>query len=136
MPVTGWFAGVTVADIIAGYGHWIAFGLLFLVGGKMIVESYNGGAKVRTKDPTKGLSVIILSAATSIDALAVGFSFALLKIPVFYPSMVIGIVAFVMTVCGMLFGGKLGRVFGKRVEIFGGFLLIGIGAKILMEHIA
>ena len=136
MPVAGWFAGVSVADIIVGYGHWIAFGLLFLVGGKMIIESCSGRAKVKTKDPTKGLSVIILSVATSIDALAVGFSFALLKIPVLYPSIVIGVVAFVMTVCGVLFGGKLGRVFGKRVEIFGGLLLIGIGVKILMEHIA
>jgi manganese efflux pump family protein len=136
MPVAGWFAGMSVANIIAGYGHWIAFGLLSLVGGKMIIESYDGRAKVKTTDPTKGLSVIILSVATSIDALAVGFSFALLKIPVLYPSIIIGIVAFAMTVCGMLFGGKLGRIFGKRVEIFGGLLLIGIGVKILMEHIA
>jgi putative Mn2+ efflux pump MntP len=136
MPVAGWFAGVSVADIIAGYGHWIAFGLLSLVGGKMIMESYYGKAKVNATDPTKGLSVIILSVATSIDALAVGFSFALLKMPVLYPSTVIGIVAFVMTVCGMLFGGKLGKIFGKRVEIFGGLLLIGIGVKILMEHMA
>ena len=136
MPVAGWFAGVSVADIITGYGHWIASALLFLVGGKMIIESYSGGAKVGTKDPTKGLSIIILSVATSIDALAVGFSFALLKIPVLYPSVVIGIVAFVMTACGMLFGGKLGRIFGKRVEIFGGLLLIGIGTKILMQHMA
>ena len=136
MPVAGWFAGVSVANVIAGYGHWIAFGLLSLVGGKMIMESYNGKAKVNTADPTKGLSVIILSVATSIDALAVGFSFALLKIPVLFPSTVIGIVAFIMTVCGMLFGAHLGRIFGKKVEIFGGLLLIGIGVKILMEHIA
>lgn len=136
MPVAGWFAGMTVANIIAGYGHWIAFGLLSLVGGKMIMEAYNGRAKVNKSDPTKGLAVIILSVATSIDALAVGVSFALLKIPVLYPSIVIGIVAFVMTVCGMLFGGKLGEIFGKRVEIFGGLLLIGIGIKILMDHMA
>jgi putative Mn2+ efflux pump MntP len=136
MPVAGWFAGVTVANINAGYGHWIAFGLLSLVGGKMIMESYDGRAKVNTTDPTKGLSVLILSVATSIDALAVGFSFALLKTPVLYPSIVIGIVAFGMTVCGMLFGEKFGKIFGKRAEIFGGLLLIGIGLKILMEHIA
>ena len=136
MPVAGWFAGVSVATVIAGYDHWIAFGLLSLVGGKMIIESFTGKAKVNTADPTKGLSVIILSVATSIDALAVGFSFALLKIPVLYPSTVIGIVAFIMTVCGMLFGEQLGQIFGKKVEIFGGLLLIGIGVKILMEHIA
>ena len=102
----------------------------------MILESYNGRAKVNTTDPTKGLSVLILSVATSIDALAVGFSFALLKTPVLYPSIFIGIVAFGMTVCGMLFGEKFGKIFGKRAEILGGLLLIGIGVKILMEHMA
>lgn len=135
MPVAGWFAGVTVANINASYGHWIAFGLLSLVGGKMIMGSHRSGTKVNAMDPTKGLSVLILSVATSIDALAVGFSFALLQTPVLYPSIVIGIVAFGMTAGGMLFGEKLGGIFGKRAEIFGGLLLIGIGAKILMEHI-
>ncbi|MGZ6291974.1 MAG: manganese efflux pump MntP [Syntrophales bacterium] len=136
MPVAGWFAGVSVADIIAGYDHWIAFGLLTLVGGKMVIESYTGEAKVLTTDPTRGLTVIILSLATSIDALAVGFSFALLEIPAFYPSIVIGIVAFMMTMCGMLFGEKLGVIFGKKVGVLGGLLLIGIGVKILMGHMA
>jgi len=136
MPVAGWFAGVSVANIIAGYDHWIAFGLLTLVGGKMIIESFTGEAKVHTTDPTKGLTVIILSVATSIDALAVGFSFAFLQVPVFYPSIVIGIVAFIMTMCGMFFGEKLGEIFGKRVAVLGGLLLIGIGVKILMEHMA
>jgi manganese efflux pump family protein len=136
MPVAGWFAGVSVANFITGYGHWIAFGLLSLVGGKMIMESYYDTAKGNATDQTKGFSVIILSVATSIDALAAGFSFALLEMPVLSPSAVIGIVAFVMTVCGMLFGGKLGQIFGKRVEMFGGLLLIGIGVKILMEHMA
>ncbi|MGA2330733.1 MAG: manganese efflux pump MntP family protein [Syntrophales bacterium] len=135
MPMAGWFAGVSAANIIAGYDHWIAFGLLALVGGKMIIEPFTGETKVHTTDPTKGLTVTILSVATSIDALAVGFSFAFLQLPVFYPSIIIGIVAFVMTACGMLFGEKLGVIFGKRVEIFGGLLLIGIGVKILMEHI-
>ena len=135
MPMAGWFAGVSAANIIAGYDHWIAFGLLSLVGGKMIIELFTGEANVHTADPTKGLTVTILSVATSIDALAVGFSFAFLQLPVFYPSIIIGIVAFVMTACGMLFGEKLGVIFGKRVEIFGGLLLIGIGVKILMEHI-
>jgi putative Mn2+ efflux pump MntP len=102
----------------------------------MIIESYTGEAKVPTTDPTRGLTVVILSLATSIDALAVGFSFALLQIPVFYPSMVIGIVAFIMTMCGMLFGEKLGVIFGKKVGVLGGLLLIGIGVKILMGHMA
>lgn len=136
MPVAGWFAGVSVANVIAGYDHWIAFALLAVVGGKMIAESFNREEKVRTTDPTRGLIVIILSVATSIDALAVGFSFALLKTPVLYPSVIIGIVTFAMTMCGMLFGEKLGKMVGRRVEMLGGFILIGIGVKILMEHMA
>src|SRR5512135_1961583 len=68
MPVAGWLAGVTVANINTSYGHWIAFGLLSLVGGKMIMGSHRSGTKVKTMDPTKGLSVLILSVATSIDA--------------------------------------------------------------------
>jgi putative Mn2+ efflux pump MntP len=134
MPMAGWFAGVSVADIIAGYDHWMAFGLLAFVGGKMIAESFNDEEKVYTTDPTKGLTLIILSVATSIDALAVGLSFAFLKIPVIYPSIIIGIVAFLMTAIGMFFGEKLGKIVGKRVGILAGLILIGIGVKILVEH--
>jgi len=136
MPMAGWFAGVSVANIIAGYDHWMAFGLLAFVGGKMIAESFNDEAKVYTTDPTKGLTLIILSVATSIDALAVGLSFAFLKIPVIYPSIIIGIVAFFMTMVGMLFGERLGKLVGRRAETLGGIVLIGIGVIILFEHIA
>ena len=134
MPMAGWFAGVSVANIIAGYDHWMAFGLLAFVGGKMITGSFNDEAKVYTTDPTKGLTLIILSVATSIDALAVGLSFAFLKISVIYTSIIIGIVAFIMTAIGMFFGEKLGKIVGKRVGILAGLILIGIGVKILIEH--
>ncbi len=134
MPMAGWFAGMSVANIIAGYDHWVAFGLLAFVGGKMIAESFNDEARVYTVDPTKGLTLIVLSVATSIDALAVGLSFAFLKIPVIYPSIIIGIVAFLMTAIGMFFGEKLGKIVGKRVGILAGLILIGIGVKILIEH--
>lgn len=136
MPIAGWFAGMTVANIIAGYDHWIAFGLLAFVGGKMIKESFSKEEKIHASDPTKGVTLIILSVATSIDALAVGLSFAFLKIPILYPSIIIGIVAFVMTAIGMFFGERLGKVVGKRVEIVGGVILIGIGVKILIDHMA
>jgi putative Mn2+ efflux pump MntP len=102
----------------------------------MILESFNEEAKVHTTDPTKGFTLIILSVATSIDALAVGLSFAFLKIPVFYPSLIIGIVAFFMTMVGMFFGEKLGKVVGRRVEMLGGLILIGIGVKIVIEHMS
>jgi len=136
MPIAGWFAGMTVANVIAGYDHWIAFGLLAFVGGKMIKESFNKEEKVHASDPTKGVTLIILSVATSIDALAVGLSFAFLKIPILYPSIIIGIVAFIMTAIGMFFGERLGRIVGKRVEVVGGLILIGIGVKILIDHMA
>ena len=131
MPLLGWLAGVSVTTIIAGFGHWIAFGLLLLVGSRMIIGSFDGRGKIRAVDPTKGLSVIVLSVATSIDALAVGVGFAFLRTPVLYPSIVIGAVAFLMTVCGMFFGERLGMLVGRRAEMIGGVLLIGIGVKIL-----
>ena len=134
MPVAGWFAGMTVAHLIAGYDHWVAFGLLAYVGGKMIMESCHEKEKSHETDPTKGWTLIILSVATSIDAFAVGLSFAFLQIPIIYPSIIIGVVAFIMTMIGILFGGRLGKVIGKKAELAGGIILIGIGVMILIEH--
>ncbi|MCX5853521.1 MAG: manganese efflux pump MntP family protein [Deltaproteobacteria bacterium] len=135
MPIAGWFAGMTVAPVIEGYDHWVAFGLLAYVGGKMIVESFREQENIHREDPTKGLSLVMLSVATSIDALAVGLSFAFLKIPILYPSIIIGVVAFIMTMIGMVFGEKLGGLMGRKVEMIGGVILIGIGVKILIEHL-
>jgi putative Mn2+ efflux pump MntP len=136
MPIVGWLGGMTVANYIAGFDHWIAFGLLLYVGGKMIQDSFQCEEKVHPTDPTKGLTLLMLSVATSIDALAVGLSLAFLKAPILYPSMIIGLVAFIMTASGMLFGEKLGKICGKRVEVMGGIILIGIGIKILCDHVA
>lgn len=136
MPLAGWLGGMTIADYIAGFDHWIAFVLLLYVGGKMIHESFQREEKVHSNDPTKGLTLLMLSVATSIDALAVGLSLAFLKMPILYPSIIIGIVTFIMTALGMLFGEKLGKIFGKRVEVIGGIILIGIGIKILFDHVA
>ena len=102
----------------------------------MIYESINKSKNERQlSDPTRKWSLIILSIATSIDALAVGFSIALLGIEIWFISLVIGIVACVMTAIGMTFGRKLGSRFGKRMEFLGGLILIGIGAKIVIDHI-
>ena len=136
MPLAGWLGGMTVADHIAGFDHWIAFVLLLYVGGKMIHESFQCEEKVHPNDPTKGMTLLMLSVATSIDALAVGLSLALLKTPILYPSIIIGVVAFIMTALGMLFGEKLGKICGKKVEVIGGIILIGIGVKILFDHVA
>lgn len=134
MPIIGWAAGRTVEPYIAGFDHWLAFALLALIGGKMIRDFFSGDGATYNGDPTKGLMLLLLSVATSIDALAVGLSLAFLKVGIVYPSIVIGIVAFLMTAVGMRFGVLLGRVAGRWAELTGGLILIGIGLKIVVEH--
>ncbi len=136
MPVIGWYIGSSVQSTVAGYAHWVAFVLLMIVGGRMIYEACDCDEdKPQRRDPTRGLTLIILAVATSIDALAVGLSFALLDISIWYPSLIIGIVAAVFTVAGMLLGRRIGSIWGKRSEIAGGILLCLLGAKILLEHL-
>jgi putative Mn2+ efflux pump MntP len=134
MPIIGWLAGQTVVEIIASFDHWIAFALLALVGGKMIREGFEKESDEEKADQTRGWPLLLLSIATSIDALAVGFSFSVLKNPILFPAVIIGIVSFVMTTVGMIFGKVLAKIFGKKVEIFGGLVLIAIGVKILIDH--
>jgi putative Mn2+ efflux pump MntP len=134
MPIIGWLAGLTVVEIIESFDHWIAFGLLALVGGKMIREGFEKESAEECEDQTWGWPLLMLSIATSIDALAVGFSFSVLKNPILLPAVIIGIVCFLMTVTGMVFGKVLAKIFGKKLEIAGGLVLIGIGVKILIEH--
>ncbi|MGD0021521.1 MAG: manganese efflux pump MntP family protein [Smithellaceae bacterium] len=134
MPLLGWLAGLTIVNIIADYDHWVAFAVLAYVGGKMIWEALNKNKEKETDDQTKGLPLLLLSIATSIDALAVGFSFSLLKTDIILPALIIGVVCFLMTATGMLFGKGLAGIFGKKVGIVGGVVLIAIGAKILIDH--
>lgn len=137
MPMIGWLAGQGFLDYIRDVDHWVAFGLLFFIGGKMVVESFrNGGsAKKVSGDPTKGVTLILLSVATSIDSFAVGLSFAAIQLKILYPSIIIGAVAFVMTLLGTKIGPMIGKMVGKRAEFFGGLILIFIGIKILTEHL-
>ena len=135
MPVIGWLAGRTVVDVIGGYDHWVAFGLLGFVGGKMIWESFHEKEEGRKGDATRGLMLITLSVATSIDALAVGLSFAFVQVPIVSASLTIGIVAFLITVLGFFAGRRAGELLGKRAEMVGGLVLIGIGLRILLSHI-
>jgi len=134
MPIVGWLAGLTIQSRIAAWDHWIAFGLLGFVGGKMIWEAFREEGEEASTDPTRGLTLVILSIATSIDALAVGLSLAMLGVSIWVPALVIGVVAAAFTVAGMLLGRRLGVLWGRRVEIFGGLVLCGIGIKILIEH--
>lgn len=135
MPIAGWLAGQTVVSFIADYDHWIAFALLFYVGGKMIRDGFSKESDGEAADQTRGLPLLLLSIATSIDALAVGFSFSILKEPILFPAAVIGVVCFLMTATGMIFGKALAKIFGKKVGIFGGLVLIAIGVKILIDHL-
>jgi putative Mn2+ efflux pump MntP len=136
MPVLGWLAGLTVADLMGLFDHWVAFGLLAFIGGKSVWTALRGESKgARLADPTRGATLVVLSVATSIDALAVGFSFAMLHVRVWLPSLVIGVVSSAVTVIGMELGSRLGTRFGRRVEVLGGLVLIAIGIKILVQHI-
>jgi putative Mn2+ efflux pump MntP len=135
MPVIGWLAGRTIIQWVTTWDHWIAFGLLALIGGRMIHEACSDQEKPADRDPTRGFSLVLLSIATSIDALAVGFSLSVIGVSIWIPSLVIGLVAGLLTIVGMLMGGRIGDRWGSRVEIFGGIILIGIGVKILIEHL-
>jgi putative Mn2+ efflux pump MntP len=136
MPVLGWLAGRSISGWIGGIDHWVAFGLLAIIGLKMIREAFRREGARKPGDPTRGVTLIILSVATSIDALAVGLSLAFINVPILYPSVIIGIVAAGLTVVGMNLGKAVGSRFSHGVEILGGLILIGIGVKILLEHIS
>lgn len=137
MPLAGWLAGQEVLHYIRDVDHWVAFGLLFIIGGKMVVDSFchRRSSKIMSGDPTMGMSLILLSIATSIDAFAVGLSFAAIEQKILYPSIIIGVVAFGMTFIGTRLGPAIGRLAGKRAELLGGIILIFIGIKILIEHL-
>ena len=126
-----------VREYIEQYAHWVAFGLLAFVGGRMLKEAFDAGEQKRDpKDPTRGLTMVMLSIAVSIDALAVGLSLAVLNVTIFFPALIIGIVASVTTVIGLYIGKKISEFSHLRVyaEILGGVVLIGISLKILWEH--
>lgn len=134
MPVAGWLAGLSLADVISGVDHWIAFALLSLIGAKMIYESMRLESAER-RQVSLGLRVaLVLSVATSIDALAVGLSFSLLGISIVTPVAVIGAVTFALSFIGVFLGNRVGHLFENKIGIVGGLVLIGIGLKILLEH--
>jgi len=136
MPVVGWLAGMSLERFIRGYDHWLAFGLLAFIGGKMIHEAFRGEESDRSaSDPTRGGSLVLLSVATSVDALAVGLSLGVLRIRIWYPAVVIGLVAAALTAAGMHIGRPLGNRLGRKMEVVGGLVLVGIGLKILFQHL-
>ena len=136
MPIVGWLAGREMASHIDAYDHWVAFGLLCFVGGKMLWEARGQKEPDRETDPTRGLTLVTLSVATSIDALAVGMSMALLGVSVWIPAVVIGIVAGALTTVGISFGSRIGPRWGPWAAAAGGCVLLLIGVRILLSHIS
>jgi putative Mn2+ efflux pump MntP len=133
MSIAGWVAGRQVLDLISGFDHWIAFGLLAFIGGEMIYESVKTESKRVLASPGIGV-LLTLSVATSIDALAVGLGLSFLQVSIVEPAIVIGVVAFLLSFLGVYLGGKLRSLLHNRVEMLGGSILIAIGIRILMEH--
>jgi manganese efflux pump family protein len=135
MPILGWFAGSAFAGLLASVDHWIAMALLGFVGGRMIRAGLDPHGETQGGDPSRGGTLVTLAIATSIDAMAVGLSLAMLGISIVYPSLVIGVVTSGMSLGALLIGRRLGVAFGKRMEIAGGLLLIGIGLRVLLSHL-
>ncbi len=137
MPVLGWLAGENVLRYIERLDHWVALALLSFVGLKMIRESFASSHDRDTGpvDRTTGAPLLVLSVATSIDALAVGLSLAVLRTSILLPAALIGVVCFALTVVGAKLGPLVGRAVGRRAELLGGLILIGIGIKILAGHL-
>jgi len=136
MPVIGWFLGSEAVGLVGGFGRWIAFGLLVLIGVRMIRSSVKGGdgAGGSSADPSRGWTMVGLSIATSIDALAVGVSLAMVGVGIWQPSVIIGAVTVVISLVGIGIGDRAGHRWGPWVEAFGGALLVVIGLKILLLH--
>jgi len=135
MPIIGSLAGLGLKQYIAAYDHWIAFGLLAFVGGKMILEAFEIKSAEKNLDPSNLLIVLTLSVATSIDALAVGFTLSILVTSLAFAVSVIGLITFSLSYVGVSVGKRFGHFFEAKIEVFGGLVLIGIGVKILVEHL-
>jgi putative Mn2+ efflux pump MntP len=145
MPIVGWLLGSAFSKFIQGFDHWIAFALLAVVGGKMLYEAIRARKKTDCPDPNESPKVngimkwdtlLVLAFATSIDALAVGLSYSILGESIFIPSLIIGVTTFGVCLLGIEFGKRLKNVLKEWTEIAGGSILILIGLKILIEHLA
>jgi putative Mn2+ efflux pump MntP len=135
MPVIGWFAGTALAGFITELDHWVAFGLLLFVGSKMIYDAiYGDSCEVGVATVSLGV-LLMLSIATSIDALAVGVSLSFIDVAVITPAALIGVTTFLLSTAGVFIGHRCGAFFERKVEVVGGFILIGIGSKILLDHL-
>ena len=136
MPILGWLAGTSLVSLVANLDHWIALALLVFVGGRMIRSGLRDSEEEVDNDPSRGWSLVMLALATSIDALAVGLSLAVLRVDIWYPSAVIGVVTGSISLLALEVGTRVSGSLGRRMEIAGGLVLIAIGVRIVAEHIA
>lgn len=135
MPLVGSLAGLGLKAYISPYDHWIAFGLLAFVGGKMIYEAFEIESAEKNLDPSNLMILLALSLATSIDALAVGVTLSLLTRSIAVAVLIIGLITFALSYAGVAIGKRFGHFFESRIEIVGGLVLIAIGLKILLSHL-
>jgi len=135
MPLIGSLAGLSLKDYIQNYDHWVAFALLAAVGGKMIYESFKIKSVEENPDPSNIFVLLVLSIATSIDALAIGITLSFITSSIALAAAIIGLITFVLSYAGVLIGKRFGHFFENRIEAFGGLVLIGIGVKIMCEHL-
>jgi putative Mn2+ efflux pump MntP len=131
----GSLAGLSLKECIEDYDHWIAFSLLAAVGGKMIYESFKIKSVEENPDPSNIFVLLVLSIATSIDALAIGITLSLITSSIALAVTIIGLITFALSYAGVLIGKKFGHFFENKLEALGGVVLIGIGIKILCEHL-
>jgi len=135
MPLAGWAVGAEAGRLLEAVDHWIALALLAAVGGRMILGSLRAEDTRPRRDPTRGWSLVLLSVATSLDALAVGLSLGLLGTPIWYPAAVIGAVCCALTAAGLHVGRPVAARLGRRLEAAGGAVLILVGLRILLSHL-
>jgi putative Mn2+ efflux pump MntP len=136
MPLLGWLLGIQFERYILDYGHWAAFILLTVIGGKMIFDVLKArGDNTQNCEKLSIKKLLVLAVATSIDALAVGVSFAFLNSPMLPAVLLIGIITFILSYLGVVLGNGCGNKFSSKAELAGGILLILIGLKILLEHL-
>lgn len=135
MPIIGWLIGISFVSYFSHIDHWIAFVLLAFVGGRMVLSGFDSKIEKHSNDPSRGFTLIMLSVATSIDALAIGLSLAMLDVSIWYPSVIIGIITAALSLLSIRIGKKLNASFGKQMEKIGGVILIIIGIHILISHL-
>ena len=135
MPILGWLAGLSLRDALSQWDHWIAFVLLALIGSKMIYESFKLESDKKQINPLQLGVLLMLALATSIDALAVGVTFAFLQIAIVTPVLIIGLITFGTSFVGVFVGDRVGHLFESKLELIAGLILIAIGTKILLEHL-